>query len=479
MNKLFLIGGISALCIACSVGPDYQPPKIYNDGELSENLLLTPYSKAKISHYWYRNFGDENLNQFIDLGLKNSPNIKTAKENLKQARYQLYINQAGFLPFFDAKGEYSKSNQNLAGAFPVDSDFYQVGADATWEIDIWGGQRRLNESSLALLEATASDFDNVKISLIAEIANQYIGWKSVEKQITLTEKNINFQKEIFENEKIKYQSGLSDDLTFEQAKSLLSSTQMQLPALKAKEKAYQNALAVLIGVLPDKITKSSENLLDKKPAFDLSLLHDLPAEIIRNRPDVKSAERKLASENALIGNRLANLFPSLSLSAFLGYQNNTLAPIFAPDFNMYSNQALVSLPILHWGELVNNVKIQKSKTRQAFNLYQSAILTAVSDISNAIKSVEEEVKRNEYSHNAMKSSRNVSELSLKKYQNGLTDFSDVLTAEKNKISAENEYIASNAQVYLNIISFYKSIGGGLASNQDNRSCRANTSNKTD
>ena len=467
MNKIVLIASVLLLCFGCSVGPDYEKPLIYSDKKTAVNLGLQEKKTYKINPQWYKIFNDDDLNRLIELGLANSPNIHTAIENLKQARYKLYIDRAGYLPIFDAKGSYDKSNQNLISP----NDYYQVGVDASWELDIWGGQRRLNESAKAMLQAAAADFNNIKITLISEIAMQYINWRLIEKQLQITIENLQLQKDIFSTVEDKYNAGLADDLAYEQAKSVVKMTEMQIPQLKIQEKAYQNALAVLIGKLPSDIAFAGKNPVETKPDFDINQLYNLSVEVIRNRPDVVMAERKLAAENALIGKAVADLFPSISLSSFLGFQNNTLSPIFAPDYNIYSLGTVVNLPLLHWGELVNQVKIQESATKQAFVLYQSSLLTAITDVSNAIKSMEEENKRNKYAFENMKSMISILQLSKQKYDTGLIDFSDISTAEQNKLSAEQNYLQSNAEIYFNIIRFYKAVGGGYSINHNIPACQ--------
>lgn len=471
MDKFILIAGVSLLCISCSVGPDYHRPPLYKNSKIAQNLNLKSGSTHKIDPEWYKSFNDPFLNQFVALGLQQSPNIKVALEKMHQARYRLYIDRAGFLPGFDAKGNYNKSDQNLANTFPIKTEYYQVGVDASWELDIWGGQRRLTESAAAMLKAAAADYDNVKVSLISEIATQYINWRLAEKQLEITKRNLELQQEIFDVVNSQYKAGLADDLAYEQAKSVLSTTKMQLPQLRIAEKSYQNALATLVGTLPSDIVKGPPNLLDKKFELDLNQLYDLPVEVVRNRPDVQAAEQQLIAENALIGQAIANLYPSVSLSGFLGYQNKTLSPIFGPDYNMYTTGAAINLPLLHWGELINQVRVQESATKQAFALYQASVLTAIADISNATKSVEEESQRNKSAAASMSSTSQILDLSMQKYQNGLIDFSDVLTAEQNKLSAEQEYLQSNANIYLDVISFYKAIGGGLGTNRNNPVCQ--------
>lgn len=461
MNKFILCNSLLLLCAACSVGPDYKRPNDFDADKTAAYLELKNEVNWKPNPEWYKSFGDEDLNNLIATALENSPDIKNAIENMHQARYQLYIDRAGFLPTFDAQGSYNKSDENLAGLFPIKSEYYQLGADASWELDIWGGQRRLTESASAMLKAAAADFDNVKISLTSEIASNYINWRLAEKMLALTEKNLQMQQEIFDIVNSQYEAGLADDLAYKQAQSILDTTKMQLPQIRTQEKAYQNALAVLVGKMPYDIVKTSSQIPNIKPSFEMENLDNLPVDVIRNRPDVRAAEEKLIAQNALIGKAVANLFPSVSLSAFLGYQNKTLSPIFGADYNMYNLSGAINMPLLHWGELINQVNLQKSATKQALATYQATLITAVADISNAKKSLMEEEQRNLSAKDSMEAMQEILDLSLTKYQNGLIDFSDLLTAEQNKLSSEQEYLNSNASLYLDIINFYKAIGGAI------------------
>lgn len=476
MFKFVLLCGMVLICTACSVGPDYKKPPVYRDEDIAAGLGLRPGTPPCITPDWYKSFNDSSLNRLIAEGLKHSPDVKTAREKLKQARYRLFIDRAGFLPDFDAKGTYDKSHQNLAGSFPIDSEYYQIGLDATWELDIWGGQRRLNESAKALLKAAAADFDNVRLSLVAEIASQYINWRLSERLRQITEKNLELQQHIFETVKSRYDSGLADELSYQQARSVLDTTQMQLPEILIQEEAYRNALAVLTGQLPQNINKSSDNILKQPPAVEIQEFYHLPVEIIRRRPDVRTAEQQLAAQNALIGQAIAGLLPAVSLSGFLGYQNRRLAPIFAPDYNMYTLGTVINLPLLHWGELLNQVRIQESATREAFALYQASLLTAIADTANALKSLDEEKKRHRNAEKSMIATQKILELSLKKYQSGLIAFSEVLTAEQNKLEAEQTYLQSNADIYLSIIRLYKALGGGFTANRNNQACQKDETN---
>ena len=471
MHKFLLSFCCLILCFGCSVGPDYKHPEFYSNQQIAENLNLHPNAKKWLKEDWYKDFGDETLNKLIEQGIKNSPTITEAIEKMKQARYQLSITQASLFPFLDASGQYAKTQENVYKNISSRSDYYLTGLDASWELDIWGGQRRLVENAQALLRAAAYNYDNVKLSLTAEIAAKYISWHLAKKQQQIVEKNLALQREIYETVKKQYLSGLTDTLAYEQSLSVLHTSEMQLPLLKTQEKQAKNALAVLVGILPSEIAEISNNILSKQIAVDKELIHSLPVDIINNRPDVQIAEQQLIAQNALIGEALSNLFPQISLSYLFGYQNQNLGLLINKDHNMYSLNSGITLPLFHWGALTNQIDLRKSQTEQALSLYKATLLTAVADISNTQTSLLQELKRNNSTKKNVRSATEILTLSRRKYKNGLTDFSDVLTAEQNKLSAEQTHLQSNADIYLYQIAFYKSVGGGINFNHSIQVCR--------
>lgn len=460
MHK-FMMFAVILLCSACVVGPNYKKKEIYSNDKIAKELNINNSSNDVISVNWFKLFNDNYLNDLIDKAIKNSPNINIAKEKLYQARHNLYISQSELLPDFDISGEYIKSSPATVVEPLAKQDYFQVGFDAAWEIDIWGGKRRLIESQNAILKSVSADFNNVKLVLISEIISNYVNWRLYQKLIKETEINIYNQSKIFEVIQNKYKAGLVDELTLNQAESLLKSTKQKLPQYVINEKNFINSLAVLVGILPSEINQNHTTMLDNEFYFDTKSLYNISAKNIQMRPDIFAAEQKVVAQNALIGNKISNLLPSISLTAFLGFQNRTLSPIFAKDYNMYSNSVKTIMPILHWGQIINDIKIQESATREALEVYKNSVLQGIIDISSSITAVEENIKNNSLANENFLLYQNISELSKKKYETGLIAFNDYLEAEQNKISAQILKYQSLANLYTSIVSFYKSLGGGL------------------
>ena len=219
------------------VGPDYTPPEFYGDKVIAQELKLQ--KKHQIPQNWYALFGDEQLNCLIEYGLKNNTDIDVAVARLKQARASLNISKAGFLPQVNVQGgyDYQKNSKNIGPT--ADVDYYMAGFDAVWEVDLWGKGRRQDEAASAQLKSEEYSLANVKSVVTAELALNYISLKlAVEKQ-KLAEQNARLQKNIYNMVKAKYESGLADDIAYNQAAYLLSSTEAQIPFYQGEIEQYK------------------------------------------------------------------------------------------------------------------------------------------------------------------------------------------------------------------------------------------------
>ncbi len=463
MRKVISVFSVFLL-LSCTVGPDYHRPEFYSDDSVKTSLKLKPVEKSTVTLDWYRQFNDPQLNELVMAALQHNPNAGAAVERLRQARQNFKISKVSMFPTLDADGSYHYVKDSISYGIPISTDYFQTGLDASWELDIWGGGTRLTESALALVNAAGANLNNVRLSLTAEVASNYISLRQTQEQLRISRENQKLQQEIFDLVKEKYGLGLTDDIVLNQSQYLLENTNAQIPALEAAESAYQNSLAILTGQLPgtleSKLAAGENNLVAKPFEYDLQKLYQLPVDVIRRRPDVQAAEQNLISDNAQIGEAVAKLFPSVSLSGFLGYQADKIPGLVSSNNSMYSYSPVINLPLFHWGALVNNVELQKAKKEESLKLYQASILTAANDIRNSTVKLEKEYKSNVSTRQAWLSQKEVSDLTLDKYQQGLVDFSEVLTSQQNLLSSQTAYLNSNASIYLDIISFYKSVGGG-------------------
>ena len=248
MRRYFSLFSL-ALLSSCTLGPDYRRPEIYTDKAISASLRLNEVAQP-VEREWYRRFNDTLLNRMVLQGLQHNPDVSAAVENLRQSRNSLRINAVNNFPMLDIDGSYHKVKDSVSYGVPITTDYYQTGLDASWELDIWGGGRRLTESSQALVRAAASNLDNVKLTLTAEIANNYFNLRRAQEQLRISEHNLKLQQDIYELVKAKNEAGLADDVALNQSRYIVETTQALIPQLKAQLEAYRNALAILVGKLP-------------------------------------------------------------------------------------------------------------------------------------------------------------------------------------------------------------------------------------
>ena len=459
MRKLAVL--LSFTAAACTVGEDFSRPALYNDSVIKQELALK--NGTQPSKSWYALFGDEKLNILIEQGLKNSTDIEQAIAILRQARAELKISQAGFLPQINARGgyNYQKNSKNIGPT--ADTHYYNAGFDASWELDIWGKGRRQDEAAAAMLKAEEYSLNQVKNVVAAEIASDYVNLKLAVEKLRIAKQNLALQRDIFGVVKSKYQSGLTDDIAYNQAEYLLNSTETQIPQLQSQVEQYKNALAVLSGVLPSQLPLDSEKrspIFSNAYQYNIKAMYNLPASVIRQRPDVAAAEQNLAAQNALVGAAVADLYPNVSISALWGYAASSGNSLFNSKSQGYSYEPLLSLPLLDWNRLQNQLNKQKYQKQEAFAVYKKTVLTAVGELKNAMANVQNELKRNRLQNRALANMNKVVAASSEKYRSGLIEFSDFLTMEQNRLQAQNSSLESKAGIFQNLIAYYKASGGG-------------------
>jgi len=448
------------LLASCTVGPDYEKPELYSDAELKSVLKIEDCAKYPRSD-WYKQFGDEQLDELVETALKNNNDVKTALAKLRQARNMLKIYGVQYLPSLDGAGKYNFSKASENAGVAVDTNYFQVGLDASWEIDIWGAGRRLKEEYQALFGAAASGVDAAKLSLTAEVVNTYVSLRTAQEQLRVANENLVLQKNIYDTVEQKYNFGLADNLALSQANYLVENTSAAIPDIKYQIEAYKNALAVLTGVLPQEKMfemNKKKNIVAKRFDFPIQNLSKFPLQSLKNRPDIMVAEYNLAAKNAAIGQAVAKLYPNISIGASAGYASKRGTRLFVGDSSAYGYAPLISLPIFHWGALVENINLQKNIKQEYINVYAQTLLNAVSEVKNAVQWVVREYEKNKHQQRAFANMKTAVSATQEKYRNGLVEFSEVLEMQQKLLTAQNELVVSNGAIYAKIAAFYKAIG---------------------
>ncbi len=458
--KSLIIILFSGMLTSCMLGPDYQQPDFFSDKQIQKALDTPMSEKVNLT---LLDLKDTTLNKLIDIAYQNSPTLKIALWRLYQSRLFVKMAQSKLLPTFDLTGQYNfvKDSKNM-GLVLQDSS-YQVGVDASWEIDIFGGTRRRIEAEKANLKSTIYSLLNIVTSTVSEVGRLYVQIRLTEELIRQTKENILVQEEMTALVQDKNTTGLASRLSLEQALYLLENTKASLADLEYQYIENKNALALILGYLPgevDDILKDGEkSLMRQSFDFDLQKITALPVGILRQRPDVKSAEENLIAQNALVGAAIADLFPKFNFSVLFGYESLKAENLFNQSSLMHTITPSLTTPIFHFNALRENVEIQKLKKEELILTYEQALLNAVADVKNAIESLFWEYERYQNLMKTYQHANKVVELMQDKYKNGLIEYTDILQAQQNRIQAQIQMIQSHGNLYSDLIRFYKAVGG--------------------
>ncbi|NOU35578.1 MAG: efflux RND transporter permease subunit [Kiritimatiellaceae bacterium] len=442
----FLFGGCK------TVGPDYKEPEL---PQLGGQLFEVPSA-------WWMTLNDPELTALIDESQRNNNGIKSAVAAVRAARAQLGIAQAVFGPQLNATGSYArrKAGEDVSSAGA--GDLYRAGFDASWEYDLFGGNRRSVEAAVAGLEAQEAGQADVQVSLSAETAQSYVLLRTYQQRLQVARENLELQQQTFDLLKSRFDSGLVDELSVQQSRYTLESTRSVIPSLETGVEKSLNALAVLTGVLPGSLHERL-SAVQNIPVASAQTVTGIPADVLRRRPDVRRAERKLAAETARIGVAESDLYPKFTLNGSIGIEALHASSLVKSGSEFYSIGPGVRWAIFNMGSVRNRIEVQKASQEQALAAYEQTVLGAVQETRDALSAFENEQLRIQSLDAAVSAARTAAELADDRYKNGLVDFDVVLNGQRARLILEDQLVQSRSAITLNLIQLYKALGGGWTS----------------
>lgn len=448
-----------------TVGPDYVlpetkvPEKWHNElkggitGEAQD-----PQSLAK----WWTTLNDPVLSGFIERAVANNPDIKKVRAKIREQRARRNISNAGLFPAIDASGSFTRKKGSEETGGGKETDFYSAGFDAGWELDLFGGTRRNVEASTADLQASREDLRDVLVSLLAEVALNYAEIRSFQSRVEVAEKNLNIQDETYQLAQLRYEAGLANEIAVHQAKYNLENTRSNIPTLRAALEEAMNRLAVLMGDNPGAV---NAELKEQKPIPisrpDLAV--GIPADVLRQRPDIRRAERQLAAQTARIGVATAEMYPKINLIGSIGFESLTLDNLISAGSRAYSFGPRITWPIFNAGSIRSNIEVQSALQEQYLIQYETAVLNALEEVENTLVAYMEEQNRRQSLSDAKRAASQAAALAQDLYKAGLTDFTSVLDAQRSLLSFEDQLIQSEGNIISNLVRLYKALGGGWTS----------------
>lgn len=470
-----------------SIGPDYTEP----DGKLPEfalpdagypttNLVSTGEYKSAEGEEdyrsniteteiraWWEKFNDPVLTGLVDSAVSNNLSYLMAQERLVAARWSLVGSYAAFMPHLDLNGSAVRMERgkNTSSMWETGSkmhrDVFAGGFDATWEIDIFGGSRRATEAAKAEAEAAGWSVADAWVSLTSEVGSQYIALRTTQQRIEVARDNLVLQRETYDILKSRMDSGIGDELAVSQSKYIVEQTHAAIPPLLAQEEKLKNSIAILTGEMPGALSEELAECPDRDWLISPQKLDSVPLDIIRRRPDVKMAERKLAAQVAYVGVAQSMWYPKLFLNGSLGLEAVHPQKLLKRDALAGSIGPAFSWPIFQGGNIYASVQAEEAKMNEAILNYDLAVQKAYSEVRDAYAAYTQEYHRYQALQAAVKAAEDAVSIAKDLYKNGLKDFTAVIDAQRSLLTLAESLVVSRGNISQQLIALYKSLGGGV------------------
>ena len=454
------------------VGPDYQAPTPdVPAGWTRLDPTARPVARAEtpgdLSQWWQR-LNDPLLSGLIDEALQASPDLRTAQARLREARARRTVAAAGQYPNVTASGGASRSQSSEEVGSGETRNFFSAGFDACWELDVFGGVRRSVEAAEADLASSLASLEDTRVSLASEVALNYVEVRTRQILLGIARDNLASQSETLQLTEWRAQAGLVSSQDVEQARSNREQTRAQIPLLETSLAEAEHALDILLGKTPGTLHArlAAPGAL---PVLPDQIAVGIPADTLRQRPDVRAAERRLAAETARVGVAEAARYPSFNLSGSIGLEALTFGALGSSDAVASSLFAGIAGPLFDAGRLRAQVEIQDAVREQAQVAYEQTVLVALQDVENALVALVRNRERVEALASAVESVRNAAQLARQRYSAGLIDFQSVLDSERSVLLLEESLASARANGVQALIRLYKALGGGWSPQPDVRS----------
>jgi NodT family efflux transporter outer membrane factor (OMF) lipoprotein len=496
-------GALLAALAACTVGPDFTPPKpidvaAWNDKSAAAGAMVSRQSNPDPE--WWAGFNDPVLTALIDKAIKGNLSLQQAVLRVVEARQSEAAARAAGLPtlgatgsymreqlgvkgILDSKGAYTQLNSLADKNSPLNqyspglgnqtsstlggvlnsitqpTDLYQYGLDASWELDLFGKVRRSVEQAGAQTEAQIDAADDALVMLEGEVAQTYVQLRGAQALTASQQDNIRTAREALDLTERRQQKGLTTQLDVEQARTQLETYQRELPGYEKQERQALNSLCILIGQPPgalDDMLSAAGPLPTIPKMVDIGL----PSTLARRRPDIREAEAQLHAATANVGVAVASFYPDISLTGSLGLRATDASYLTNWASHFYSVGPSVSLPIFEGGKLKASLQLARAQEAEAALGYRGTVLNALREVEDALVAYRTDQATRDKTAETVKSGELTLYLAHSRYDNGLSDFIQVLDAERTLVAAKQQLVQADVTLAADVVALYKALGGG-------------------
>ena len=421
---------------------------------LSSQTASTTASGSPLAAWWQR-FNDPLLSQLVTQALQANTSIRSAQAALQQSRALRDVKGAGLFPGVSASGSAGRSKSGDMEA----SNSFRLGLDASWEPDIFGSNQSALNATEADARASAASLADVQVSVAAEVALAYIQLRGQQTQLGIARANLNSQRETLQITDWRAQAGLITSLEVEQARTAAEQTSAQIPSLEANIAKSQHALSVLTGQRPETL-RAQLTANQPVPQVSAELAQTIPAETLRQRPDVRAAEHRVSAALARVSVADAAQYPGFAIKGSLGLNALTLGALTNGASAANSLLGSVTFPLFDAGAAKAQVLAQEAALEQTRAAYQAVVLTALKDVEDALVAIKGDRARQLHLLAAASAAGNADLLAQNRFKSGLIDFQTVLQTQRSLLTAQDNVASANADISADHVRLYKALGGG-------------------
>lgn len=461
MLKFFMITGALLLLTGCAVGPNYKAPAIPEPEAFSEGRKMVAGDIGQ--QLFWQGFDDRVLETLIDQALEANNTLEAAVARYQRSAALLYGAESEQWP--DVSLNAVASEQYLAdidqpspGSGPERVQRFQAGIAATWELDLFGRLRRATEAQRAELEAAGADLRTVQVALAGQLASNYFELRGLQQQYQVAQQSVVLQRQSLDIVTARVRAGQGTEFDQVRARTQLEQIRAELPNLQADIRAAMHRIAVLTGQSPTDLVESLSNQ-SSLPEILPVIPVDSPGEVLRRRPDIAAAERRLAAATARIGVATADMFPRFTLSGLLGSIATDTSDLFTASAETRRVALGIDWTFLNQGRVRARIEAAGAESRAALANYQQTVLDALEETETRLVRHQRAQEREKRLSLAMDNAERAVELARERYEEGLVGFFEVLDAEQEFIKVRNEAVRSRTAVILAMVDVYRSLAG--------------------
>ncbi len=463
VSRLLIAGACLGLAGCSSFTPPptsfrFALPQVWTRADTASQPALRAESRENLAQWWQA-LNDPVLSELIDAAQQGSPDLRTAEARVREARARRTATAADLYPGVTASTQASRSRSSEETGSGDTRSFFSAGLDASWELDVFGGVRDRVEAAGADLDAARANRDAARVTLAAEVARNYIEVRAAQRRLAIARANLDAQSETLQLTDWRAQAGLASNQEVEQARSNRAQTAAQIPALDIAQIEAEHALDLLLGEPPGTLRNrlAGDGAL---PAMPAQLAIGIPADTLRQRPDVRAAERSLAAEIARLSAAEAARYPGFRLSGSVGLEALRVGALGNSGAVASSLLAGITAPLFDAGRLRAQADAQDAVRARAEIAYEQAVLAAVRDVENALLALDRSRARETALAEAARAAASAAELAGQRYRAGLVDFQAVLDTERTRLTVEDILARTRADGVQALIRLYRALGGG-------------------